>query len=62
LENIGNILKTARENKGRIDYDYKVGQKVLLRNKGILRNIRKSHGQLRQSMQMEQSQFNAETN
>jgi hypothetical protein len=30
-------LKTACENKGRIDYDYKVGQKVLLRNEGILR-------------------------
>jgi hypothetical protein len=28
-------LNTACENKGRIDYDYKVGQKVLLRNKGI---------------------------
>ncbi len=26
----------ARENKGRIDYDYKVGQKVLLRKEGIL--------------------------
>ncbi len=23
---------TARENKGRIDYDYQVGQKVLVRN------------------------------
>ena len=31
-------LNTARENKGRIDYDYKVGQKVLLRKEGILRN------------------------
>ncbi len=29
-------LNTARENKGRIDYDYKVGQKILVRNKGIL--------------------------
>ncbi len=28
----------ARENKGRIDYDYEVGQKVLLRKEGILRN------------------------
>ncbi len=26
----------TRENKGRIDYDYKVGQKVLLRKEGIL--------------------------
>jgi hypothetical protein len=31
-------LSNARENKGRIDYDYKVGQKVLLRKEGILRN------------------------
>jgi hypothetical protein len=29
-------LNTAHENKGRIEYDYKVGQKVLLWNKGIL--------------------------
>ena len=28
----------ARKNKGRIDYDYTVGQKVLLRKEGILRN------------------------
>jgi hypothetical protein len=40
LENIGNDygLNNARENKGRIDHDYKVGQKVLLRKEGILRN------------------------
>jgi hypothetical protein len=31
-------LNNARENKGRIDYDYKLGQKVLLRKEGILRN------------------------
>ncbi len=31
-------LSNTRENKGRIDYDYKVGQKVLLRKEGILRN------------------------
>jgi hypothetical protein len=30
-------LNTAHENEGRIDYDYKVGQKILVRNKGILR-------------------------
>jgi hypothetical protein len=30
-------LNTARENKGRIDYDCKVGQKILVSNKGILR-------------------------
>ncbi len=29
-------LNTARENEGRIDYDYKVGQKILARNEGIL--------------------------
>ena len=31
-------LNNASENEGRIDYDYKVGQKVLLRKEGILRN------------------------
>jgi hypothetical protein len=31
-------LNNAHENKGRIDYDYKVGQKVKLRKEGILRN------------------------
>ncbi len=31
-------LSNARENEGRIDYDYKVGQKVLLRKDGILHN------------------------
>jgi hypothetical protein len=29
-------LDTACENEGRIDYDYKVGQIILVRNKGIL--------------------------
>ncbi len=29
-------LNTTHEIKGRIDYDYKVGQKILVRNKGIL--------------------------
>jgi hypothetical protein len=29
-------LNNAHENKGRIDYDYKVGQKVLVRKEGIL--------------------------
>jgi hypothetical protein len=28
----------ARENEGRIDYDFEVGQKLLLRKEGILRN------------------------
>jgi hypothetical protein len=31
-------LNNARENEGRIDYDYKVGQKVLVQKEGILRN------------------------
>jgi hypothetical protein len=31
-------LNNAHENKGRIDYDYKLGQKVLLRKEGILCN------------------------
>jgi hypothetical protein len=31
-------LNNPCENEGRIDYDYKVGQKVLLRKEGILRN------------------------
>ncbi len=31
-------LSNARENEGRNDYDYKVGQKVLLQKEGILRN------------------------
>jgi hypothetical protein len=31
-------LNNARENKGRIDCDYKVGQKVQLRKEDILRN------------------------
>jgi hypothetical protein len=29
-------LNPAHEYKGRIDFDYKVGQKILVRNKGIL--------------------------
>jgi hypothetical protein len=31
-------LNNAHENEGRINYDYKVGQKVLLRKEGILHN------------------------
>jgi hypothetical protein len=31
-------LNNARENEGRFDYDYKVGQKVLLRKEDILHN------------------------
>jgi hypothetical protein len=59
-------LNNAHENKGRIDYDYKVGQKVLLRKEGILRNAEsrciRNLGSLHQSIQIEQSQFNAKTN
>jgi hypothetical protein len=29
-------LNTAREKEGRIDYDYKAGQKILVWNEGIL--------------------------
>jgi hypothetical protein len=29
-------LNTAQENKGRIDYDYQVGQKVIVKNNSIL--------------------------
>ena len=29
-------LNTARENKSRVDYDYQVGGKVLIRKEGIL--------------------------
>jgi hypothetical protein len=58
-------LNNARENEGRIDYNYKVGQKVLLRKEGILRNAEsrwhKYLGSLHQFIRMEQSQFNAET-
>jgi hypothetical protein len=35
-QKLTDLSKTC-ENKGRIDYDYKVGQKVLLRKEGILR-------------------------
>jgi hypothetical protein len=33
-------LNNTHENKGRIDYDYKAGQKVLLRKEGILCNAK----------------------
>ena len=53
----------ARENEGRIDYDYKVGQKVLLRKEGILRNAEsrwhKKPWLITKSIQMEQSRFTA---
>jgi hypothetical protein len=31
------LLTDCHKNEGRIDYDYQVGQKVLVRNDGILR-------------------------
>jgi hypothetical protein len=58
-------LNIARENKGRIDYDYKVGQKNLYGMKVYSAKQspdgRKTPGQLQQSIRMEQSQFNVET-
>jgi hypothetical protein len=59
-------LNNAHENKGRIDYDYKVGQKVLLRKEGLLCNAefrwhKRPLGSLQQFIQMGQSGFNAET-
>ncbi len=59
-------LNNARKNEGRIDYDYKVGQKVLVQKKVSSANLSpygiESFGSLRQSIQMEQSRFNMETN
>ncbi len=59
-------LNTAHENEGRIDYDYKFCQKILVRNEVIYSarqsaDGRKTPGQLQQSIQMEQLRFNAET-
>ncbi len=60
-------LNNTRENIGRIDYDYKVGQKVLVRKEGILRKSesiwhRKPWLITSIYIQMEQSRFNVETN
>jgi hypothetical protein len=58
-------LNNAPEKEGRIDYDYKVGQKVLLRKKVSSTMLSpdgiRSLGSLRLSIQMEQSRFNVET-
>ncbi len=58
-------LNNPHGNEGRIDYHYKVGQKVLLQKEGILRNTEsrwhKNLGSLQQSIRMEQSGFNTET-
>jgi hypothetical protein len=32
-------LNIAQENEGRIDYDYKIDQKILVQNEGILRKV-----------------------
>ncbi len=61
LTNRGN----QRENAKCIDYDYKVGDKVLVINKGILRKaesayMAKSHGLSLQFIWMELSEFNVE--
>ena len=60
LTNRGNQRKNAK----RIDYDYKVGDKVLVINKGILRktelHMAKSHGLSLQFIQMKLSGFNVE--
>jgi hypothetical protein len=40
LSNHGNQLKNAKQ----IDYDYKVGDKVLVINKGILRKAESAYG------------------
>jgi hypothetical protein len=60
-------LNMARKNSKRVDYDYKVGDKVLLSQEGILRKAespysKKSHGQSQQFIQMELSGFNVEHN
>jgi hypothetical protein len=58
-------LNNSCENKGRIDYDYKVGQKYCSRKKVSSAMLSpdgiKNLGSLHQSIQMEQSRFNAET-
>jgi hypothetical protein len=43
-------LNNARENEGRIDYDYKVGQKVLLRKDGILRKSESISSEVKNEM------------
>ena len=62
-QQLTNLINT-HEDKGRIDYDYKVGKKVLLWKEGIFCNSESRWhiklGSLHQSIQMEQSQFNVE--
>ncbi len=44
LENTGNHWGNQHKNNWRIDYDYKVGDKVLVENKGILRKAESKYG------------------
>ena len=37
-------LSTERENKRRVDYDYKIGDRVLVIQDGILRKAQSPHG------------------
>ena len=58
---------TRRENKTRVDWDYKVGDRVLMHKDSILRKTESKNmtgilGPSRQFIRMEQSGFNAEQN
>ena len=58
-------LNTQRENNSRVDYDYKVGGKVLVRKDGTTKQkagMTVNHGQSHQFIQMAQSGLNAEAN
>ncbi len=56
-------LNTARINSKRVNYDYKVGDKVLLTEEGILRKAESPYHRLSQQfIQMELSGFKAEQN
>ena len=57
---------TQHENKSRVEWDYNIGDKVLLCKEGILRKSESKYycdpGLYQQSIQMEQSGFIAEQN
>jgi hypothetical protein len=59
-------LNTSRESKQHVDYDYKVGDRVLVWKDGILCKtevgMTVNHGPSRQFIRMEQSGLNAEPN
>jgi hypothetical protein len=59
-------LNTAQDNSKQVDYDYKVGNIVLLTQEGILCKAEipsaRSHGLSRQFIRMKLSGFNAEHN